>query len=176
MEHKVMKQIIAIIGESGSGKTLLAEYIENKYGFKLLESYTDRPKRSEHEIGHTFISRKEFNNIPVGNMIAYTNFGGYNYCCLKSQLEQVNVYVIDEKGYSMLMSNKDTDNTVFSIRIKRDLDLRIEDIGYDRVARDEGFFNMKDDKFDVVIYNNNTKEEFFRQVDSVIAFKNYFMS
>ena len=56
-------KIICIVGRSGSGKTTAAEYLEELYGLKSIQSYTTRPKRKPNETGHTFVTEDEFDKI-----------------------------------------------------------------------------------------------------------------
>lgn len=154
------KLIICIIGESGSGKTTLAEELRLKYGIKLIESYTDRPKRTPDEIGHTFLSVDEFDLLKREDMIAYTKFGDYRYCCLFSDLEQVNTYVIDETGFMMLKRLKQDEYCVRSIRITCSTAERIRRVGKERVARDRGRFKIPFTEFDIV-YSTDLHKSIF---------------
>lgn len=88
--------IYLIVGRSGSGKTTIAEELEKKYGLKSIQSYTTRPKRSENETGHIFISDEEFDNLT--DMVAYTEFNNYRYCATTEQVENHDLYIIDPKG------------------------------------------------------------------------------
>lgn len=88
--------IILLVGESGSGKTTVANLLEEKYGMKELPSYTTRPKRTDNEIGHIFITDEEFNQL--NNICAYTEFDGYRYCATSEQVDNSDVYVIDVAG------------------------------------------------------------------------------
>ena len=54
-----MKNCYLIVGQSGSGKTTIMTTLEEKYELKSIQSYTTRPKRSDGETGHIFISDEE---------------------------------------------------------------------------------------------------------------------
>ena len=58
-----MNNIYLIVGCSGSGKTTIVNSLENKYGLKSIQSYTTRPKRSDDETGHIFISDEEYDKL-----------------------------------------------------------------------------------------------------------------
>lgn len=150
--------IICIIGESGSGKTLAAEYLDNIYDINLVQSYTDREKRHDNENGHTFLSKEEYNNLE-GEVLASTTFGGNRYCCLESDLMHINCYVIDEIGLEMLKAKYDDIYDIYSIRLNRPEFDRREAVGDERVARDIGMFNMRAEEFDYIIFNDDTKKE-----------------
>lgn len=91
-----MNNIYLIVGASGSGKTLITETLERDYGYKSIQSYTTRPKRSPYETGHTFVTDTEFDKLT--DMVAYTEFCGNRYCATVKQVEENDLYVIDPKG------------------------------------------------------------------------------
>ena len=98
-----MKNIFLIVGCSGSGKTTITECLEKKYGLKSIQSYTTRPKRSENEAGHIFVSDKEFNKLT--NLVGYTKFDSNRYCATAEQVETHDLYVIDPKGVDFFMKS-----------------------------------------------------------------------
>lgn len=95
-----MSEVLCIVGKSGSGKTRIAEELR-KLGHKPLDSYTTRAKRSEDEVGHTFVSQEEFDALR-GDFIAYTNFDFYEYAATREQFEEADVYIIDPYGVQEL--------------------------------------------------------------------------
>ncbi|MDV7402737.1 hypothetical protein RZS08_65550, partial [Arthrospira platensis SPKY1] len=75
-------KIICLCGESGSGKTTIAELLE-KEGYNYIQSYTTRKARFEGEKGHIFVDEppmdstgipEEENFVDTDDMIAYTYF------------------------------------------------------------------------------------------------------
>lgn len=48
--------IVNLIGASGSGKTTIAQELDNE-GFNIIQSYTNRKPRYDNEWGHTFIDK-----------------------------------------------------------------------------------------------------------------------
>lgn len=146
-------KIICIIGESGSGKSLIAGYIEQVYGYKPIESRTTRPPRTPDEDGHTFVTDAEFDMYKVADMIAFTEFGGYRYCCLKKDVNPKSIYVIDEHGYNYLKALFTDIYLIYSLRVHRDYKDRLMTAGRKRVVRDRGKFNMQDTEFDWNVYN-----------------------
>ncbi len=96
------KPLILLIGPSGSGKTTLANALSRDYGLRQLASYTDRPRRSADEIGHTFVSKEEFNKLRQ-DMAAYNVFNGHQYGATYQQLDHADIYVVDIPGYWDLM-------------------------------------------------------------------------
>lgn len=59
-KHK--KILIILLGESGAGKTTIAEYLK-KYGYINIPTYTTRPPRFKGEEGHIFINIDSADNI-----------------------------------------------------------------------------------------------------------------
>lgn len=157
--------IICVVGESGAGKSLTAEYLDSTYGINLIQSYTDRERRHPEETGHTFLTTKQFNNLN-GDVLAYTKFGDNQYCCLVDDLTHCSTYVIDEDGLEMLKTNWHKTFDIYSLRIKRPLFDRLDSVGEERIKRDVGRYNLKDNEFDFVIDNDsNQKEYLFRKID-----------
>lgn len=149
-----MKPIIfCIVGESGSGKTMIAGAIERYTGIEMIQSYTDRPKRYPNETGHTFLSKEEFDKLNPDDFIAYTQWGEYRYCCLTSDVADVNLYVIDEFGLQMLREKYSDKYHIVAIRLVRDRYDRIASVGLERVERDRGKFTLPYESYDKVAYN-----------------------
>jgi guanylate kinase len=145
--------IFCIVGESGSGKTMVVEAIEKYAGVKMIQSYTDRPRRHPNENGHTFLEKADFDLLKKEDMIAFTKWGDHRYCCLTSDVGPVNTYVIDCNGLVMLRRDHGDKYIIVAIRLKRSEAERVEAVGADRVARDAGRFYLSDEAFDKVFYN-----------------------
>lgn len=147
-------------GKSGSGKTTIANILEDKFGYKQLKSYTTRPPRYENEPGHTFITEEEFDKLQ--NIVAYTEYNGYRYCATKEQIDEVSIYVIDVPGIETLLEKYNTDrhieviyfDTMVKTRIERMVDRGDSDTAIvGRLHTDEAF-NWKD-KLEQVIADKN---------------------
>lgn len=146
--------ILCIVGESGSGKSMIVDYIADMYGWQLIESRTTRPPRTPDEAGHTFVSDEEFDSYKKEDMIAFTTFGGFRYCCLRRDVPPRALYVIDEFGLQYLKENFSDAYRIISLRLHRNKCKRIEAVGEERVARDEGKFILPDSYFDYVCLND----------------------
>lgn len=164
-----MKEILCIVGESGSGKTMAQEYISQMYSIYLIESYTTRPRRTPDEKGHTFVNEEYFSTVKEEDMIAYTKFGDFHYWCEKKNVEDKNIYVIDEDGLNMLKKNFGKEYSIHSLKINTNNEQkRLRGISPERIARDEGRFVMTDKDFDFVINNNHSSFYFTDAIDAVI--------
>ena len=118
-----MKNLILVIGRSGSGKDTLVRYATNalKDFHKIVSvpSYTDRPIRPTETQGveHTFLTGEEFDDVLKHETIfAYTKIGetGYRYCSTVEMLERLDgdtiFYVIDPNGYDYCYKFRDKFN------------------------------------------------------------------
>lgn len=99
---KTHNKIALFIGRTGSGKSFFAKALEKK-GYRVLKSYTTRPKRNKDDVDHIFISQEEANLIT--NKVAYTEINNYEYFATKEQIEKNDIYIIDPRGYYELIEN-----------------------------------------------------------------------
>ena len=119
-----MENCYLIVGQSGSGKTTIVNTLEVKYGLKSIQSYTTRPKRSDGETGHIFISDEEYDKLE--NIVACTEFCGYRYCATAKQIDENDLYVIDPDGVESLKTLYKGDKQFKIIYIKSDITTRYE--------------------------------------------------
>lgn len=166
--------VVCIIGESGAGKTMAANYIQKKYGWKPIASRTTRKPRYEGEKGHTYITKEEYNSYfeNGANILAYTSWEQEDgsmayYCCLEEDLKEKNLYVIDEFGYKALLQNWGHELDIISIRIKRNYFKRRRDVGEERIKRDIGKFKLPMSSFTHVVTNDGTEKEFYEKLDNI---------
>lgn len=96
-----MKNIYLIVGPSGSGKSSISEVVAKDLGLELVSSYTDRPRRSENEAGHIFLSKEEFDQLK--GFCAYTEFNGHRYGVTEDIIEKSDIYIIDPSGVEFFM-------------------------------------------------------------------------
>ena len=171
-ENDILKMkpiIICIVGESGVGKTYVANYLEDKHGIPMIESRTTRPPRYEGERGHTFISEEEFKSYREEDMIAFTQFGKYNYCCLISNVpDSQSCYVIDEFGLLYLRENFSDKFTIFAIRMFATDHLRERHVSKERMERDKGKFTLDQTHFDAYL-DNTYDDKTQKKVDHLLS-------
>ena len=91
-----MKHIYLIVGPSGTGKTTIAEELFRRYGYRQVQSYTDRPIRYPGEKGHIFLSKEEFDALPP--LCSYTCFDGKRYGTTSQVIDQNELFVVDVAG------------------------------------------------------------------------------
>lgn len=163
------RTIIAIIGESGTGKTSLSIYLNEHYGIPHVCSYTTREKRPEEidGIDHKFVSVEEMPSKE--EMLAYTYFGGYHYWSEKKQIQEIpTTYVIDEKGIIDLKERHGEEFNIISIYIKR----TNNPIDSKRKGRDKERIKIQENKYDLIINNEyQTSEDFCKSASEEIIKK-----
>ena len=122
------KPLFIFVGRSASGKTTVADILENQYGLMQTKSYTTRPQRHENEIAHTFVSDEEFDQLE--NIVAYTEYNGFRYCATAEQIDNVSIYVVDVPGIKTLLEKYQTERQIvifyFDASIRSRIDRMIE--------------------------------------------------
>lgn len=158
------KYVVALVGDSGSGKTLTSLLMAELLKWNLVVSYTTRPKRYDETDGkeHFFVDDKDI--PPRKEMCAYTEYGGFKYWATWEQLKDgiVNVYVIDERGMLELKRKKNLH--IYSVYIKRNDKSRIDSA---RLKRDKDRVHFSLDKYDYILYNNAPVCELKREIRKI---------
>lgn len=153
--------IICLVGDSGSGKTLASLYLQQVFDWKAIVSYTTRPMREgeTNGIDHWFVDPSW---VPEQRkMCAYTVFGNYQYWTEWKQFfdNNVNVYVIDEKGLINLRSKEQTPFAFNLVTIKVNRKNK-NGIDENRMNRDNERVTIPDDFYDYVVNNDYSIEAF----------------
>lgn len=159
------KVLLVLLGESGTGKTTIANKLKQKYGMKELPSYTTRPKRKEDEEGHTFVSLGEF--MLLKNKVAANKYRGNFYCATEEQVNENDIYVCDCEGIKMLRETYKGDKKIIVVRLTCPRDERIKRMEKDRRTSqtillrdlyDEKAFQYADMLADYMLDNDNLEE------------------
>lgn len=101
-----------LVGPSGVGKTSVANYLCEKWGLTSISSYTTRPERYPGEKGHIFVSKEEFDQH---EMVAYSNYNGYEYGTTKEDVLTNDIYVVDPPGLNDLLNDPRVSDRIVSI-------------------------------------------------------------
>ena len=141
------KPLYLMVGRSASGKTTIANLLESRHELVQLQSYTTRPKRSEDEVGHTFISNEDFDRLK--NIVAYTEYHGHRYCSTQEQIDAVDTYVIDVPGVETLLKSYKSDRPIIVVYFDATIRTRIDRM-VDRGESDAFIVSRlyNDDEFD----------------------------
>lgn len=144
------------VGRSASGKTTIADILEQKYGFKQVNSYTTRLPRYDGEVGHVFVTEEEFKALE--NMVAYTFYDNNHYGTTAEQLDQCTIYVVDVPGVETLLEKYKTNRPIVIIFFDTTV--------YTRINR------MKDrgnsDGFIISRLLQDEKDDWIKQLDRIV--------
>jgi len=153
MEEKYKDKPIffCLIGDSGSGKTFVANTMKYLFGIPLQPSYTTRPKRGITDTAHIFLTEESFDNLIKLETIAITEYGGYRYAGLLKDVKPAQVYVIDEIGYRYFKRRYSDRFTIIAIKVINRHNGRVDQ---ERVNRDVYRSMLPAHEFDHVIYNS----------------------
>lgn len=176
-----MKKLIAVCGESASGKDALVELLLEKYPetFHRKVSYTTRKPRPGELNGkdYHFVTREKFFNLIVTEqMIEAAEIGGemYGTCINSLDNNKINVGIFDPQGLEILSNIKDIKllpfyiNTDERIRVRRLLDreISIDDI-YKRLKEDRQLFDGIRNFPHIIILDNNNEGDIASNVKIV---------
>ena len=118
------KPLYLFCGRSASGKTTVANILESVGKYNQLQSYTTRPKRTDDEGGHIFVSDEEFDKLE--NIIAYTEYNNNRYCATAEQIDEASIYVIDVPGIETLLDKYQNDRPIVVVYFDTNIRTRID--------------------------------------------------
>lgn len=148
-------KLITITGPSGAGKDTVARMLSDLGDYKVICSYTTRPKREGEIDGveHHFVEKCD---VPHDNMLAYTQYGGYEYWTTVEQVGDKVIYAIDEDGLKSLCE-KFPDIELFKICVSAKERTRLRrGVTPERMARDKRRKRLPLSFYDAVIFNNDS--------------------
>lgn len=159
-------KLITITGPSGAGKDTVARMLSETGGYKVLCSYTTRPKREGEIDGveHHFV---ETCNVPRDKMLAYTQYGGYEYWVTIDKVKNKSIYVIDEDGLKNLCE-RFPNIELFKICVTAWETTRLSrGVSQERIYRDKQRKLLPLAFYDAVIFNNGTLSKLCDEVQRV---------
>lgn len=163
--------IIAIVGNSGTGKTHLSNFLGRRLGIPVIVSYTTRPQREGEVEGRDYFFIREEQIPPQAEMLTYTCYGGCEYFARLDQVPRRGrcVYVLDEKGLVTLIEKYRDRYRIASVLVCSTPDtLRRRGIAPERIRRDSERLRLPDDFYDAVIPNDGTLQEFEEEALHII--------
>lgn len=171
--------MLVIIGESASGKSSVARYFVNNFGFNNIITYTTRePREGEvNGIDYHFINKSQFEHMStLGSFAETAEYNGWRYGSVKNDYEDDSdnkVAVLTPHGIRQIRKNG-IDIFVVYIEIpRRDRLIKILQRGdnieeaYRRSLSDVGQFDGIDDEADLIIKNDGYKKS-IKDIASII--------
>lgn len=155
--------IIAIVGNSGTGKTHLSRYLGMRLGIPVIVSHTTRPRREGEIHGKDYFFIAEHEIPPREEMLTRTQYGSHEYFALLRQVPKVGrcVYVLDEKGLVALRREHGKRFHIIAVLLHATPEtLALRGISSERIARDAERLRLPDKSYDAVIDNNGPLREF----------------
>ena len=162
-------KIIVLVGNSGSGKSHMANHLSDEYGIPKVMSRTTRPRRDGEGNDYYFVTDKQFDGYMDEWKLCSTEFGGYRYTSLYSDItEPVMCHIVDESGLKELRESHGGIFDVFAVRLYMDYELRKKLIGPERIMRDEGKFTMGAEDFDYFIDTSSFMDNNYHTAKMII--------
>lgn len=155
--------IIALVGNSGTGKTHLSNFLKQRLGIPVIVSYTTRPRRENEKDGRDYYFIREEQIPPLQQMLTYTQYGGCEYFARLDQVPRMGrcVYVLDERGLLSLKEKYRERFDIVSVLVCSTPEtLQARGIPAGRISRDTERSGLPDSFYDAVIENNGTLADF----------------
>lgn len=145
-----------VVAPSGAGKDTVVNKLCEDYGMSRVKSYTTRPKREDpkEDLSHVFVNKDEFDS-KFEDMVAYTQYNGYEYGCTSEQIDNSDLYIVDIKGIEELRDKYKGSKEFKVINIKTN--------AYDRLHRMRERGDLDRDILDRVNYDAKA----FRDIDKI---------
>lgn len=173
--------MIALLGESGSGKSTIQNVLCKKYGYEKLITYTTRKPRNGEVDGtdYHFISEDTFKQMYRNNAFCETaSYNGWHYGTAKNDCTNNKVAVITPHGLRQIKAFKNLKLSSFYIDVpRRDRLIKILERGddmeeaYRRSLSDVGQFDGISDEVDYAIPNPNymkKAEEIAEKIQDIV--------
>lgn len=165
-------KLITITGPSGAGKDTIARIMSEMTDWPIICSYTTRPMREGEQDGreHHFVKRL---SADAADVLAYTQYGGYEYWATVDQIKDIAIYVVDEAGL-MFIKKWHPEIQTYSFYVKSSTITRLaRGVKLSRILRDVDRLNaVIGIKFDCKIFNDGgmSKEDLRYKVAQHVCF------
>lgn len=102
MHYRDGRPLVVLVKRSGVAYAEAAQYLHDKYSWKLARPYTTKPCSQEDKDAYSILTKKEMDSIPECEIAACTGAEGYWYCATRLQLSMADLYVSDWIGCQIL--------------------------------------------------------------------------
>ena len=97
--------VVLVVGKTAAGKSELIKKVCERTGWKQLVSNTTRPRRSENDTDHYFVTDDDYLLAKAnGEVVAETEIAGYHYYATKEQLYGADFYTINPAAIDDLLA------------------------------------------------------------------------
>lgn len=174
--------MLAIIGESASGKSSVARYLVNNLGFNNIITYTTRkPRKGEiNGIDYHFINKLQFEHLStLGSFAEAAEYNGWCYGSVKNDYDEDSdnkIAVLTPHGIRQIKKNGISIYVVYIKIPRRDRLIKILQRGdnieeaYRRNLSDVGQFDGIEDEADLIIQNNGYKKSIQQIAEQIKLF------
>lgn len=157
--------MIAIVGESGGGKSSVAKALAEEHGYKNVITYTTRPMRPGEIDGvdYHFVDESIFDKMR-DSLCLEANYRGWRYGADINDLKDDSVIVLTPSGLRELKRRKIRFMSVYINVPRRDRLIQLlkrgDDIeeAYRRSLSDVGQFDGVEDEVEIIINNPKYKK------------------
>lgn len=119
--------LMIVVGRTGSGKSTLINKLCERRGYKQLISQTTRPRRSDADNDHIFVTEDDYWNAKEdGDIVAETEINGYHYYATRDQVYEADLYTLDPIGLDSLLAMNLPDLKIVTVYISCPDELRME--------------------------------------------------
>lgn len=164
------KNLICVVGRSGSGKDTISREMSEILNMPMIVSCTTREKRENETNGveHWFISKEEMENINKEDMLAWTRIGEVEYCARIGDIkDEGSIYIIDPNGLAYLKNKFENKINIITVYIYCDKEVReqrcskrsdFNNAWKKRNESEDAQFSKFEEKrnWDILIDNSNT--------------------
>lgn len=164
-------KLITITGPSGAGKDTIARMMSEMTDWPIICSYTTRPMREGEQEGreHHFVKGL---STDAADVLAYTQYGGYEYWAMVDQIKDIAIYVVDEAGL-MFIKKRHPEIQTYSFYVKSSTVTRLaRGVKLSRILRDvDRQKAAMGIKFDRKIFNDGdvSKEDLRYKIAQIVC-------
>lgn len=116
--------MIIIVGASASGKTVIAKYLIEKYGFKKFITTTTRKPRQgeENDVDYHFVSDEVFNEkIQNNEFVEHVSYSDKKYGSEKREIDDNKILIVEPKGLTSYLRLHNKSIVTFYLKCNKEV-------------------------------------------------------